>query len=97
MASLKLGENIEINTELILKACSLTVKAYYKSLEKVIYSWEKSWFIRCDIYGPFGKRFLVILFKCCGNTCGLKSIVKIRVIVFKHWKLLFKQQYQTPP
>ena len=49
MASLKLGENIEINAELILKACSLIVKAYYKSLEKVIYSWEKSWFIRCDI------------------------------------------------
>ena len=34
--------------------------------------------------GPFGKRFLVTLFKCRGNTYRLKSVVEIRVVVFKH-------------
>ena len=34
--------------------------------------------------GLFGKRFLITLFKYCENTCGLKSVVDIRVIVFKH-------------
>ena len=28
-------------------------------------------------------KFLVILFKDCGNTCELKSIVKIYIVVFK--------------
>ena len=36
------------------------------------------------IKGLFGKRFLVTLFKCCESMCGLKSVVEIRVIVFKH-------------
>ena len=47
--------------------------------------------------GSFGKRLLVTLFKCCENIGGLKIIVEIRVVLFKHWKLLFKQQYQTGP
>ena len=34
--------------------------------------------------GPFGKRLLVMLFKCCGNTDGLKSVKKICVVLFKH-------------
>ena len=34
--------------------------------------------------GPFGKRLLVMLFKCCGNTGGLKSVKKICVVLFKH-------------
>ena len=34
--------------------------------------------------GPFGKRFLVTLFKCRGNTYRLKSVVEIRVVVFKY-------------
>ena len=34
--------------------------------------------------GPFGKRLLVTLFKCCGNTGGLKSVKKICVVLFKH-------------
>ncbi|KAM4107215.1 hypothetical protein ACB094_04G126600 [Castanea mollissima] len=37
MASLNLGENIEINTELIKKAYSLAVKAHSKSLERAYY------------------------------------------------------------
>ena len=41
MTSLKLGENIEINAQLILKACSLIVEIHYKSLENV-YILEKS-------------------------------------------------------
>ena len=49
------------------------------------------------IKGLFGKGFLVSLFKYCENTCGLKSIMKIHVVVFKHLKPLFKQQYRTPP
>ena len=36
-----------------------------------------------------------MLFKCCENTCGLKSFVKIHVVMFKHWKLLFELYYQT--
>ena len=32
----------------------------------------------------FGKRFLITLFKYCKNMCRLKSIVKIRVVVFKY-------------
>ena len=47
--------------------------------------------------GLFGKRFLIMLFKCFENTCGGKSVVEICVIVFKQRKLLFKQQYQTDP
>ena len=27
------------------------------------------------------------------NTCGLKSVIKIYILVFKYWKLLFKQLY----
>ena len=38
-----------------------------------------------DIKGLFGKRFLVILFKCHENT---KIIVKIYVVEFKQQKLL---------
>ena len=34
MASLKVGENKEINTDLIQKACSLAVKAHSKSSQK---------------------------------------------------------------
>ena len=52
-----------------------------------------SWW-RIDL-GPFGKRFLVTLFKYCENTCGWKSVMEIRVVVFKQQKQLFKQQYQT--
>lgn len=37
----------------------------------------------------FNKRFLISLFKYCENICKLKSIVKKRIVVFKH-------QYQTP-
>ena len=43
--------------------------------------------------GPFDKRFLITLFKCCENTCGLK----IRVMEFKYRKLLFELRYQTKP
>ena len=41
MASLNLGENVEIDTELIKKAYSLAVKAHSKSLEKA-YNVEES-------------------------------------------------------
>ena len=40
------------------------------------------------IEGPFDNVILVILFKCCENTCGWKTVVEIRVV-------LFKQRYQT--
>ena len=53
--------------------------------------------LKTTYFQQFGKRFLVTLFKCCENTCGLKNVVKICVMVFKYRKLLFKQQYQTPP
>ena len=46
----------------------------------------------------FGNVILVILFKCCGNTCWWKkNVVEIRVVLFKQQKLLFKQRYQTDP
>ena len=41
--------------------------------------------------GLFGKILLVTLFKYCGNTGRLKSVVEIRVVLFKQRKLLFKQ------
>ena len=36
---------------------------------------------------------LVLLFKCCENMYGLKNGIEIRIMMFKYWKLLFKQQY----
>ena len=46
--------------------------------------------------GSFGNVILVTLFKCCENTYGRKSIVEIRIVLFKQRKLLFKQHKQTP-
>ena len=43
--------------------------------------------------GPFGNVVLITLFKCCENTYEWKSVVKIRVLLFKQIKLLFKQRY----
>ena len=34
--------------------------------------------------GRFGKKFQVTLFKYCKNMCELKSILKIRVVMFKY-------------
>ena len=33
---------------------------------------------------PFDKRFLITLLKYCENTCGLKSVIEIHIVVFKH-------------
>ena len=45
----------------------------------------------------FNNVVLVTLFKCYGNMCGWKSVIEIHVMLFKQWKLLFKQRYQTDP
>ena len=45
----------------------------------------------------FNNVVLVTLFKYYRNTCGWKSVVEIRVMLFKQRKLLFKQRYQTDP
>ena len=49
----------------------------------------------CCVYikGRFGNVVLVFF----GNTCGWKSVVKIHVVLFKQWKLLFKYSYPKPP
>ena len=47
--------------------------------------------------GCFGNVVLLTLFKNCRNTCEWKNVVEIRVVLFKQWKLLFKQRYQTDP
>ena len=36
--------------------------------------------------GLFDGRFLVMLFKCSENRCELKSVVEIRIMMFKHYK-----------
>jgi len=46
--------------------------------------------------GPFGNVVLVTLFEFFGNTCGWKS-VKIRIMLFKNWKHVFKHMYQMTP
>ena len=44
------------------------------------------------ILGPFGNIIVIMLFKCCGNTCEWESVVKIRVVMFtQQQKMLFKQ------
>ena len=42
------------------------------------------------------RTYLVMLFKYCENTFGWKNIMKIWVL-FKQWKVLFKQHCQIPP
>ena len=59
--------------------------------------WWKSLYIFLTNKGTFGNVVLIMLFKCCENTCGWKSIVKISVVLFKQRKLLFKQHNQTSP
>ena len=47
-------------------------------------------FFYIQIKGVFSNVILVTLFKCCENTCELKNVVKICIILFKQQKLLFK-------
>ena len=50
-----------------------------------------------EVKGMFANVVLVTLFKCCVNMCRWKSVVEIRVVLFKQRKLLFKQRYQIDP
>lgn len=47
--------------------------------------------------GPLGNAVLATLFKYGRNMCKRKSVIQIRVIMFKQQKLLFKKHNQTPP
>ena len=49
------------------------------------------------IKGPYGNVVLETLFVLFENTCRWKKYVKALVMLFKHWKLLFKIHYQTVP
>ena len=71
-----------------VKKLSLTASSL-KGLESMIGSKN------VVVGGMFGNVVLVTLFKYCENTCGWKSIVKIRIVLFKQRKLLFKQCYLT--
>ena len=85
----------------VVKSSNLTFGGYLAGTTPVL-SVRSSLFVLCMYcFGHVRTVWLTIDFSASsvffGSMCGWKKCVKIRVMLFKHWKLLFKIHYQTPP